>query len=145
MKQRGVTLVELIMTIVIVGVAVAGILVVFTNTIVKSADPMIQHQAIAIAEAYMEEILLRPFTPGPGTGTRADYDDIFDYDGLSGAPADQFGTPLGLAGYTVTVSVAASPAEGLGAIPGADVARINVTVTHTSGVNMTLTSYRTNY
>jgi len=60
--QRGVTLIELVMFIVIVGIAVAGILVVYTNTVRHSADPLIRKQMLSIAEAMLEEVKLMPFT-----------------------------------------------------------------------------------
>ena len=61
-KQRGTSLIELIMFIVIVSVALAGILLVM-NTVTKgSADPLIHKQALAIAESLLEEVELMPFT-----------------------------------------------------------------------------------
>jgi MSHA pilin protein MshD len=60
--QRGLSMVELVMFIIIVGVGVAGILLVFNVTIKASADPMIQKQMLAIAEALMEEVQAKPFT-----------------------------------------------------------------------------------
>jgi len=59
---RGVTLVETIMFIVIVGIAAGGILMVFANTSRASADPLIRKQALAIAESLMEEVRQMPFT-----------------------------------------------------------------------------------
>jgi len=61
-RQRGLTLIELIMFIVIVGVALAGILTVFNITTRSSADPMIRKQMLAIAEGLLEEVQLQPFT-----------------------------------------------------------------------------------
>ena len=148
MRERGVTLIELILTIVILSVAVGGILIAFTTAVRHSADPFIQHQAVAIAEAYVEEIALRPFADPDGISgelSRASFDDLFDYHGLAGAPADQFGTPLGLPDYSVAVSVTAAPPEGFGGLPGAEVARIDVTVTHTSGMTVALSTYRANH
>lgn len=48
--------------IAIVGVGVAGILSVLYQTTRGSADPMIQKQALAIAESLLEEVQLKPFT-----------------------------------------------------------------------------------
>ena len=61
-RQRGVSLVELIMFIVIVSVALAGILLVMNVTTRGSADPLIHKQSLAIAESILEEIELMPFT-----------------------------------------------------------------------------------
>jgi MSHA pilin protein MshD len=61
-KQAGLSLVELIMFIVIVGAGLAGILSVMNMTSQRSADPMLRKQALAIAESLLEEIQLMPFT-----------------------------------------------------------------------------------
>jgi len=60
--QQGVSLIELITFIVIISVALAGILLVMSVTTRNSADPLIHKQALAIAEAMLEEVELMPFT-----------------------------------------------------------------------------------
>ncbi len=60
--QRGISLIELIMFIVIVGIALAGILLVMNNVSKNSSDPLIHKQSLAIAESLLEEIELMPFT-----------------------------------------------------------------------------------
>jgi MSHA pilin protein MshD len=61
-RQQGVSLIELIVFIVVVSAAAAGVLTAFTASTRGSADPMIQKQALAIAEAFLEEVQLQPFT-----------------------------------------------------------------------------------
>jgi MSHA pilin protein MshD len=61
-KQRGSSLIELIMFIIIVSVALAGIMRVMNVTTKGSADPLIHKQALAIAESMLEEVELMPFT-----------------------------------------------------------------------------------
>lgn len=61
-SERGISLIELIMFIVIVSVALAGILLVMNVTEKSSADPLVHKQALAIAESLLEEIELMPFT-----------------------------------------------------------------------------------
>ena len=61
-KSVGLSLVELIVFIVIVGVAVAGVLGALNVSTRASADPVIQKQALAVAEAVLEEVQLMPFT-----------------------------------------------------------------------------------
>lgn len=61
-KFAGLSLVELIVFIVIVSTAVAGVLGVLGIATRGSADPMIQKQALSIAEAVLEEVQLMPFT-----------------------------------------------------------------------------------
>ncbi|MDH3748442.1 MAG: prepilin-type N-terminal cleavage/methylation domain-containing protein [Gammaproteobacteria bacterium] len=147
-QQQGSTLVELLVSIVIVSIAASTILGVISMTTAGSADPMIRHQAAAIAEAYLEEILLKPLTDPDGVdgeAARADFDDLDDYDGLSDAGArDQFGNPMaGLGNYNVAVSVGASAA--LPAVPAADAFRVDVVVSHTNDVNFALSGYRTRF
>jgi MSHA pilin protein MshD len=60
--KKGFTLIELVIFIVIVSVALAGVLTVLNITTKSSADPMIRKQALAIAEALMEEVMLQPYT-----------------------------------------------------------------------------------
>jgi MSHA pilin protein MshD len=61
-RQRGISLIELIMFIMIVSVALAGILLVMNVTTKSSADPLVHKQALAIAESLLEEVELMPFT-----------------------------------------------------------------------------------
>jgi MSHA pilin protein MshD len=60
--QRGVSLIELIIFIVIVGVGVAGILVSYDTVVRGSADPIIRKQALAIAESLLLEVEQQAFT-----------------------------------------------------------------------------------
>lgn len=147
-RETGVTLVELIVAIVIIGVALAGVLMVFIRNTSASADPLIWHQATAIAEAYLEEALTRNFTDPDGTNvgeTRATYDDVLDYNFTDTGARDQNGSAIsGLEGYTVQVQAAL---EALNGIPNTDAARVTVTVTPAvlpSGA-VTISGYRTNY
>ncbi|HIP53631.1 MAG TPA: type II secretion system protein [Chromatiales bacterium] len=147
-EQRGATLIELVISIVIIGIAVVGVLMVFTRAGGASADPMIREQAVSIAEAYMEEAFLHPLgAPAdlscePGE-SRATYDDIGDYSCIndtSGA-RDQNGALInGLAGYNVAMSVAAVT------LGGGPAKRIQVVVTHdgVGGLRIPLTAYRFN-
>ena len=150
--DAGATLVELIVSIVVISIGLAGILLVMTRNVSSSADPLIQHQAIAIAEAYLEEILAKDFTdpdggetggPEPGE-TRATFDDVNDYNGLTNNGArDQNDTPISkLGAYTINVTVTNQAWNG---IPAAAVLLVTVTVTGPGGVTFTLSSYRTSY
>jgi MSHA pilin protein MshD len=56
------TLIELIVFIVIVSTALAGVLTVLNITAKSSADPMIRKQMLAVAEAILEEVMSQPFT-----------------------------------------------------------------------------------
>lgn len=61
-RERGMTMVELIVFIVVVSVGLAGILGVLNLTTRHSADPMIRKQQLSIAESLLEEVESKPFT-----------------------------------------------------------------------------------
>lgn len=61
-RERGMTLLELIMFIVVIGIAAAGVVGVIAYATRASTDPMIHKQALAIGEAVLEEVQLMPFT-----------------------------------------------------------------------------------
>ena len=96
-RQRGFTLIELIIFIVVVAAGLAGILSVMNTVVKSSADPMIRKQTIAIAESLLEEILLKDYaSPSGGTNgvttctmaplvgdVRAPWDNICDYNGYT--------------------------------------------------------------
>lgn len=146
-RQAGTTLIELVISIVIVSIAISAVLMVMSMTVGYSADPMIRYQAVAIAEAYLEEISLKAFAdPGGGDGeaSRDLYDDVDDYHGLVDVGArNQFNAALpGLGNYTVSVTVTQS---ALPSIAASDNYLINVTITHAANINFTLSAYRPNY
>jgi MSHA pilin protein MshD len=142
-RNRGFTLFEIIVTVVVIALAATALMSVFSSTVATSADPLLEHQATAVAEAYMEEILLKDFTPGPGN-TRPTYDDVLDYNGLPDTVVrDQFGVAIGaLSDYSISVSVVA---DGLNGIAAIDSLRIDITVSHALIDNVLLSGYRTNY
>jgi MSHA pilin protein MshD len=61
-SARGVSLVELVVFIVIVGVAMAGVFAAFNTMTARSADPQVRKQVLAIAESLMDEIAQMPFS-----------------------------------------------------------------------------------
>lgn len=140
----GFTLVESIVTLVVLAAAAAGVLLIYAQATAHSADPMIRAQAQSIATAYMDEILLQAYAD-PETGAtgateesdRSDYDDVWDYDAISGeTPTDRAGNTIGaLSDYTVSVDVTGGPP-----------AVITVNVVHNSGkVDYDLVSEREDY
>src|SRR4030065_640507 len=97
-KQRGISLIELIMFIVIVSVALAGILLVMNVTTKSSADPLVHKQALAVAESLLEEVELMPFTfcdpddPAAGLDTTLSAAQCL---GSTGGENDESKLPLG--------------------------------------------------
>lgn len=61
-RQRGLTLVELVIFIVVISVGLAGILGVMNLSMLHSTNPMLRKQQVAIAESLLEEIESKPFT-----------------------------------------------------------------------------------
>jgi MSHA pilin protein MshD len=61
-RQRGVTMVELIIFMVVIGAALAGILGVMSLTTKNSADPVRRKQALILAEGLLEEVELAKFS-----------------------------------------------------------------------------------
>ena len=144
-KPRGFTLIEVLVTIVVIAIAATAILSVFTSTVRRSADPLIQQQAIAIAEAYIEEIMLKDFVDPDGSDLgegRATFDDVSDYNGINAADIqDQNGIGVaGLEAFDVTVTV-----SGVTLLQGQSVKRIQVSVNHAAISPIELAAYKANY
>lgn len=156
MLQQGTSLVELVVTIVILSISVAGVLAGISSITARSADPMITAQAGAIAEAYLEEVLLRSFRDPEAAGSdcaslpgvdplevRTTYDDIDDYNGLVETARLQADTGATLDGYEVTVTVTCAT---LGTISDTsrNAARVTVSVSRGGVQQVVLRGYRAN-
>lgn len=169
-RVGGLSLIELLFFIVIVGVAIVGVLSVLNYTAARSADPLVRKQVLALAEGMLEEVRLMPFTycdpddpaaatatsagacsvpelPGPeGSESRlspnAPFDNVDDYHQYSASPpTDLAGSPIaGLGSYGVRVEVFEG---GLG-LPNDQVLRIDVTATG-PGESVTVSAFRTRY
>ncbi len=161
LRQRGFSLIELIIFIVVISVALTGILMVMNTVTRHSADPLIHKQAIAAAESLLEEIQLQDFidlnnglaicppasvvTP---TNRSTDYHIVSCYNGYpNGGPAPGIyaldGTPVaGLENYSATVAIVPS---ALGAIAAGSAVLITVTVTEPQGGQVAISGYRTQY
>jgi len=61
-RQRGLSLVEVVVFIVVLGIGLAGMAVLYNQLTLASVDPVVRKQAVAIATSLMEEVQLRPFT-----------------------------------------------------------------------------------
>jgi len=173
-RQRGFTLIELIIFIVVVSAGLAGILSVMNTVVKSSADPMVRKQTIAIAESLLEEILLKEYcdpdtldttTTPPTCGaksretTRNLYDDVDDYDGYKTTVGivqpDAAATLVsGLGSYNISAVAVVTPGDGTAAatayatdtpaLYGIGAKRITVSVTGPQGT-ISLTGYRANY
>jgi MSHA pilin protein MshD len=61
-RQGGFSLIEVVVFIVVLGIAFVGMLTLYNRVTSASVDPMVRKQALAIASSLLEEIELRPFT-----------------------------------------------------------------------------------
>lgn len=107
--QMGVTMVELIVTIVVLAISLLGVTFAIQGGLNRSADATLQIRTVALAQAYLDEILGKRFdekssasgvppcrasAPPPrqctaellfgpeGSETRSDFDDVDDYHDL---------------------------------------------------------------
>ncbi len=153
--QRGFTLIELIIFIVVVSAGLAGILSVMNTVVKSSADPMVRKQAMALADSVLEEILLKSYCdpdtvdtsstpPTCGAHTveagRSAYDDVDDFNGLTQAAFTDLPSELtGPSGYAIAIVVSA-PAD----LSGVAMKKVTVTVSRGSD-SVGMTGYRANY
>jgi MSHA pilin protein MshD len=171
-NSRGFTLIETVLFIVIVGIAVAAIGQQFVTNVSHSAEPYLRQRALAVANAYMDEILKKRWNSATPTGggcvvtgsgncvtpgapaavaigndgqTRPSYDDVDDYNGINEAPTDSDGVAMpNYANFNVTVAVT-QPAANWNGISNLDARQIDITVTTPDGQSLLLTAYRINY
>lgn len=173
-RAHGLTLIELLLFVVVVGIALAAMLRVFVTATTASADPIIRRQALAIAESLLREVQLMPITwcdpedanvegagsasgcastaegngPEPGETRYGPtyFDNVNDYAGFSMTGIrDLNNTAIsGLSGYSASVAVAAAALDSLTAASG-DALRITVTITGPDASILVLQGWRTRY
>ena len=159
--QTGATLVELVITIVIISVAIAGVVGAFALITGRSADPLNQTRAVKLAQLYMDEILTQKYddqTPqggfpkfsgacsiGPeGSEGRATFVDVDDYDGLTGAPSTATGSALiGYSGFSISITVTCAGTEV--GLPADEAKRIDLDITAPGNQTFSFTAYRANF
>ena len=158
--HTGATLVELVITIVIISVAIAGVVGSFSLIAGRSADPLNQTRAVTLAQLYMDEILARKYddqTPQGGVPrysgactiggegeSRSTFDDVDDYHNLSGPPTTATGASLsGYAGFTVSVTVACAGADV--GLPASEAKRIELAIVAPGNQSFVFSAYRANF
>lgn len=147
-KANGFSLIELVITIVVLGIALSALSGSLFTSVGRNADPLWQSKASQLSQAYLDEILSMRYdessplgggsigtcsTPGSETGetSRSLYDDVDDYnnyndltttaDFLDASVASNYG------GYTVSIAVTC-------------VAQGNPTLTNSKLIALTITS-----
>lgn len=147
-RCRGVTLVELIVTIVVLAAALAAVLGVVSVSASRSADNLLQTQAVMVAQSYLNEILAKPFgSVCPAPCTRPQMDEVGDYAGLNDVGVrDETGAAVaGLQNFNVRVAVGGSPLGTGPVVPATQSVLVTVTVTPPNGTTVVLSGYRTLY
>jgi MSHA pilin protein MshD len=173
-RQRGLSLIETVIFIVVLGIGIAGLAILYNQLTRASVDPLVRKQAVAIASSLMDEIQLRPFTfcdpddpavftaaspAGCGTpeaiGNEGEsrygptfFDNVNDYHGFSmaGSIQDITNTTInGLTGYSAGVQIVAAGGDFPAAIPADEALRITVTVTGPANTLVVLQGYRLRY
>lgn len=149
--QKGVTLLETVVFIVVVSIALGALLTTFNESVSKSTDPVIRLKALEKAQALMDEILVRKFDENTPTGgvpacdssegtlcagitPDADFDDVGDYHGfLDGSDPS----------YPVSVTVVNAGAE-IG-IANTQARRITITASSPNSNDVVLSAYKVNF
>jgi MSHA pilin protein MshD len=153
LRQRGFTLIEVIIFIVVVAAGLAGILQVVNTTVAHTADPVVAKQALALADSILAEVMQKGYDPvitspltgqptcgGAGTN-RQTFDCVANYHGATKALFADW--PAELADYNVAITVAAPAA--MGGSTTTNVRRVTVTVSRGAAVSVTLVGHRANY
>lgn len=156
-RQRGLSLIEILIFLVIVSVGLAGMLSTFQATLQRSADPLIQKQMLAIAESLLDEILARDFAPAEDSFAptskacatfrveRAQYDDVSDFDGVTDCQIYSLSDNALVAGlepYRMSITVAGD--GGLNGLAASDAKKIVVTIRQ-ANESLVMEGWRTNY
>ena len=173
-RQRGLSLIELLVFIVVVGIAVTGVVSVYSLNARTSADPLMRKQAVAIAESLLEEVLANHFTYcdpddanaetainaagcattaeaiGPEAGeTRYDnlapFDNVNDYHGFSMTGIRDI-TDTAVDGLNAyTAAIQVQSAGSFNGIPADETLLVTVTVTAPGNPGVILSGTRTRY
>lgn len=149
--QRGVTLIETIVFLVVVSIALVALVRVYSAAVVASVDPVVRVRALEKAQAQMDEVLARKFDENTPTGgvpacdstdgvacagivADTDYDDVGDYNGF---------TDTSEASYAVSVTVVNAGTE-IGLL-STRARRITVSVSMPGGDSVILSAYKVNF
>lgn len=172
-RLRGLSLIELLLFIIVVGIALAAMLKVFVTATTASADPMIRRQQLAIAESLLREVELMSFTwcdpddanvataanaagcasavenIGPEAGesrysTTTPFDNVNDYAGFSMTGIRDV-TNSAVASLSGYSASVAVAAAALDTVASGEALKITVTVTAPDGSTLSLQGWRSRY
>lgn len=174
-NQRGLSMIELLVFIVVVGIAVTGVLQVYSSTSRTSVDPMVRKQALAVAESLLDEVLSKPYTYCDPDDANADtatspagcatlpegmgwepgetrysnitpFDNVNDYNNFNMMAGIRDLTNVAIQGLgAYTARVRVQAAGAFNGIPAGETLLVTVTVTGPGNHSITLSGYRTRY
>lgn len=142
-QQAGISLIEVVIFILVMGIGVIGLLRLMNSTVLRSADPLLQKQALVVAESLLEEVMLQPYTvcdpaaydPTTGTCTQAEGPGPETIGGTPQtrySPTTPFNNVNDYHNFTMNAGIYAI-SDGATVIPGLEKYTANVTVTEVGG------------
>lgn len=151
-QQRGISLVETIVFLVVVSIGLVSLLSVFSQNIVQSVDPVVRVTAMEKAQALLDEILARKFDENTPTGgipacdstgapaclgivPDADFDDVGDYHNF---------TDNSDPNYSLSVTVVNGGSE-LGLSNNAQARLITISVLMPTADTLAISAFRANF
>ena len=164
-QQKGVTLVELVITIVVMGIALSALVSALSTGIGRGAQPLWEGKALELSQAYLDEIQAMAFddqTPVGGGAvlagvspctlenegqSRDDYDDVDDYHNVIDKPPVLIDSSINMnayANYQVDIQVICAGTE-LGLSNDNLLKRITVKVSVPSGEVRSVVFYKGNF
>lgn len=135
-RARGMTLVEVVVAIVVIGMAGSALIGTLSYLSSASSTTMRQAQAQARADAWLAEITGKSFADPDGVDGEASYllyDDVNDYIGFNIVEGANFNVRAAINAGTLT------------GIPNNAVWRVDVTVDYDTNMSAVATGYRTNH
>jgi MSHA pilin protein MshD len=147
LQQKGVSLLELLFFIVVVGIASSVLIKAYNYSLTHTVDPIIQVRALEAAQSKLDEILALKYAENTPTGgipacgstgvaacintTDANMNDVDDFNGVSDTP---------YTGYTRTVAVTTVTVNTAN-----DQKLITVTVAAPLNFSVIISAYRANF
>lgn len=155
LSKNGFTLIELVVTIVVLGIGVSAIVGLMSVNTARGVNPLIDGRLMHVGKAYMDEIRHKRFAetmvPAPGCainreeGSWPGFDDVDDYHGVDDSPP-RTQTSTWMAQFsTVRVRVTVSCAGADIGLPQSGAKKITVLVTDSSGASQVYSVYRSLY
>lgn len=158
-NDRGATLIELVLVIVVLGIAATLLLQLTGQSNVQSAQSLVANQSRYIANHTLSEVLNKPvFDPddlncnnlpsicparAEAANARITWDNVCDYNGYTGEPVSANGTSLGLSQYQVSIVVNDSAElNGVNNNSEPNILKIIVTVNSPTGESVSYTGWR---